>query len=447
MVGQVLPPEPNKPLPSGQEGSSDTRAIVCTGDQLDFYTLINEAADVGDISQNLFEWSVYGGQITGTTYGSFTVGPVNTLQGNGHYYSTATVSNIPNTAAQDTSKITIQWDNTEASDAWIAVRQISAYGCSDDSSTVFYIHVQTPPIDLPVNDDIICVGEQATITIDNSELGVEYQLRLDADDLPVGVPVAGDGGTISFTVTPINTATYNILATNTTSGCFAELTDKPVVTVNPLPDDGLTVLGSATCPGDAGTVTVEGSVTGVDYQLRLESDNSNVGSPLSGTGGTITFDVNPLNTTAYNILAIDVSTGCSVALLNTATVIVEDIINPVISATFPDRSECAFDETDQSLNFQNDLAVSLTLDLADVDDNCTDDADLIVQYRVEKETAPTVFTIEQDYGADTDVSDYEFTEGTYRVTYRVTDESGNSSTISFTITIEHKPNPSGITAD
>ncbi|MFZ9045897.1 MAG: hypothetical protein ACO2ZZ_08515, partial [Cyclobacteriaceae bacterium] len=100
------------------------------------------------------------------------------------------------------------------------------------------------------SDATICSGATATITLNSSVSGINYQLRDDSDDSNVGSAVAGTGGNITFNVTPSASTTYNVLATNGTTSCNAELTDKVTITVNPVPDATLTLSSDATiCSG------------------------------------------------------------------------------------------------------------------------------------------------------------------------------------------------------
>ncbi|MFM9952138.1 MAG: DNRLRE domain-containing protein, partial [Saprospiraceae bacterium] len=91
------------------------------------------------------------------------------------------------------------------------------------------------------------------------------------------------------------------------------------------PSDNLAVSDATICPGQTATITVSSSQVGVSYQLRLDSNNSNVGAPVAGTGGNITFMVSPSSTTVYNILATNSS--CSVALTDKPTVTVNTVSN------------------------------------------------------------------------------------------------------------------------
>ncbi|MCA1746811.1 MAG: hypothetical protein LC655_03880, partial [Bacteroidales bacterium] len=116
------------------------------------------------------------------------------------------------------------------------VSGIDGNGCSSENSDTVTVTVNPlPAADLAVDDAVVCEGETAIITVSGSESGVNYQLRKDSDDSVVDGPVAGDGTDITFQVIPGSTTIYNILATDGTTGCSAELADKSTVTVNLLP--------------------------------------------------------------------------------------------------------------------------------------------------------------------------------------------------------------------
>ncbi len=208
-----------------------------------------------------------------------------------------------------------------------------ATGCSaviTDKSTVV---VNLLPVNsLAVDDPAVCEGETATITLSGSESGVNYQLRLDSDDTEVGAPVAGNGGNITFQVTPGVTTVYHLLATNGATGCSAVITDKSTVVVNPLPVNSLAADDPAVCEGETATITLSNSESGVNYQLRLESDGSEVGAPVAGNGGDINFQVTPDVTTVYHLMATNGATGCSAVITDKSTVAVNPLPDkPVIS--------------------------------------------------------------------------------------------------------------------
>ncbi len=81
----------------------------------------------------------------------------------------------------------------------------------------------------------ICNGATATITLDGSEIGVDYQLRANTNDAHIGSPVAGTGAAITFDVTPTATTVFNVLATNATTTCDVVIADISTVTVKAAP--------------------------------------------------------------------------------------------------------------------------------------------------------------------------------------------------------------------
>ncbi len=152
-----------------------------------------------------------------------------------------------------------------------------ANGCTDSDEVTVTVNV-LPANNYTVSDPSICSGDNATITISGSETGVTYQLRDDSDDSNVGSAVAGTGSAINLVVSPTVTTTYNILATNTTTNCYAELTDKSIVTV--ADDVSPTV---ASCPSDINVNVASGTCGAVvTYTAPTFADNCD-GSGLSGT--------------------------------------------------------------------------------------------------------------------------------------------------------------------
>lgn len=210
----------------------------------------------------------------------------------------------------------------------------SSVGCSDELINKSTVTVFDAPADnLVVDDDEICYGETASIVLYNSEIGVTYQLRLDSDNSNVGLAITGTGGNIAFNVAPVSTTLYNVYAYNS-NACAAEILDKPTVTVNPLPNNTLTLGDDAICEGETADIVLYNSILGVNYQLRLDSDNSNIGSSQSGNGGSLTFHDSPTSTTTYNILAIDPN-GCTNELIDKAIVQVFPLANDNLTVSDP----------------------------------------------------------------------------------------------------------------
>ena len=200
-------------------------------------------------------------------------------------------------------------------------------GCSTImSGSVTVIVNPVPSINSTVaGSTTACSGASINVTVSPSVIGTNYQLRNDADNSLVGLPVAGDGGTINLPTGPVTvTTTFNVLATMITTGCSATLTGKATITVNPLPaiDLIVDVAGGQVCSGTGTYLTIASSEVGTTYQLRNNADNSLIGSPVPGDGGTISLPTGPLTgTTTFNVLATIVATGCSAQLTGIATVV------------------------------------------------------------------------------------------------------------------------------
>ena len=175
----------------------------------------------------------------------------------------------------------------------------------------------------------LCNGGATTIDVANSEVGVSYQLRNGIT--AVGSAVNGTGSTINLPTGVLAvTTTFNVLATR--GVCTpVQLNNTATVTVAGTINSGLTVTAQTNpvCSGSATNIQIAASEVGVNYQLR-DVSNSNIGSVVSGTGGSINLPTgNLLATQTFNVLA---SNGtCSVQLTTTPTVNVDINPNPALT--------------------------------------------------------------------------------------------------------------------
>ena len=187
----------------------------------------------------------------------------------------------------------------------------------------------------------ICEGSSTFIRVLLSENGVNYQLRNDANDNNVGIPVVGDGGTINLpTGNLFATTTFNVVASNGT--CSIELVDTETVNINPTPDVTLAVAPSSglICSGTATNIVVTGSELGVSYQLRNNAGNVNIGVPVAGANGNISLPTGNLTaSTTFNVFAIIGS--CSAQLTATASVAIRPVGDPACGGGGPGGSDCA----------------------------------------------------------------------------------------------------------
>ena len=174
---------------------------------------------------------------------------------------------------------------------------------------------------LPVNaeNDPICSGEATNILVDNSETGVTYQLRNDADDSNVGPTQAGTGGLLSFpTGVLTTTTTYHVVASNGVCA-DAELTTVARVNVNPTPTAAVLSGDATLCAGDATDlfVTITDGVGPFNFSI---SDGANTLAVTNYTNGD-PISVSPTANATYTLdgNVVDAS-GCQVSGSGSAVV-------------------------------------------------------------------------------------------------------------------------------
>ncbi|WP_421939937.1 DUF7507 domain-containing protein [Pedobacter sp.] len=194
-------------------------------------------------------------------------------------------------------------------------------GCVSADRTSWQVNVSgTPPskrVITPANPAAVCAG--STVTLTSTATGVTtYQWYRN------GVLIAGATGS-SYGAT--SSGSYTVVGSTAT--CSSPLSDAVNVTVNNLPTVyNVTASGSLCSTGTSTVIGLDGSQSGVNYQLKR--DGVNVGSVVAGTGSIISF---PTTTTAgtYTVVATHGTTSCTVTMNG------EKIITttPVISSTTP----------------------------------------------------------------------------------------------------------------
>jgi hypothetical protein len=79
------------------------------------------------------------------------------------------------------------------------------------------------------------------------------------------------------------------------------------LTINPLPMLFNVTGGGAFCASNGVAVGLDGSQSGVNYQLQV--DGNPTGSPVAGTGNAISFG-NQTTAGNYTVVGVDATTGC-----------------------------------------------------------------------------------------------------------------------------------------
>ncbi len=181
----------------------------------------------------------------------------------------------------------------------------------------------------------ICAGGAGlSITLSGSQVGVNYQLRLNGTNS--GAPVAGTGSSLAWTNQSAAGA-YTVVATNASTSCVQTMAGSATLTINPLPTAFNVTGGGGVCVGGAGTtITLGGSQVGVNYQLRL--NGTNTGAPIAGTGSSLTW-TNQTAAGSYTVVATNATTSCSQVM--TGTVMITSLSLPALFTLSGGGSICS----------------------------------------------------------------------------------------------------------
>lgn len=187
-----------------------------------------------------------------------------------------------------------------------------------------------------------CAGDGGlAIGLANSELGINYQLRLGTS--AVGGPVSGTGSAIGLGIIP-SAGTYYVTALNTTTGCADTMAGTAHIIVNPTPALFHVTGGGVYCAGDTGVhVGLSGSSAGVRYQLY--AGNLGSGTPKSGTGSALDFGLRTADST-YSVIATDTTTGCTARMLDTAVITIQPFAVPTVTLAANPGTSISVGQTD-----------------------------------------------------------------------------------------------------
>ena len=179
---------------------------------------------------------------------------------------------------------------------------------------------------------------------------------------------------------------------------------------------------------------------GCSATATVPSTTDNCAGTITGT----TTDPLTYNTQGTHVIVWTFDDGNGNTIVVNQNVVVRDVTSPVL-ADLSDLNivDCADDE---SIIPQVKVLTGLGLNAGRYSDNCT--TGFVVQYRIQLPDA----SFANSYGVQatgaslsSDPSGYEFPEGVSTVFFRVLDGSGNISNVeSYTVSVNHKPNPSEI---
>ncbi len=159
-----------------------------------------------------------------------------------------------------------------------------------------------------------CIGGTGvTPILAYSEYGVSYQLF--RGSTPIGTPLPGSGGPVSFL--PQTTAgSYTVIGTNNASGCTNSMAGGASVTIYSLPTIYTVTGGGSYCSGGTGVnVGLSGSDIGTNYQLII---GGAPGPIVAGTGSTLNFGLQ--TTGGYYTVKATNANGCVQNMTGSASV-------------------------------------------------------------------------------------------------------------------------------
>jgi|GEM_PF-7090266 len=148
-------------------------------------------------------------------------------------------------------------------------------------------------------------GSGKAVGLSGSQAGVAYTLY--NGTVATGTPVIGTGSAISFGNQPVGN--YTVMAESFATGCTRAMTGAATVYNFAQPVAFDVAGGGNYCAGGTGVgVMLNGSQSGISY--RLYRDGAMVGTPVSGTGSSLTFGMYTAEG-AYTVKATDMVTGCA----------------------------------------------------------------------------------------------------------------------------------------
>jgi len=150
------------------------------------------------------------------------------------------------------------------------------------------------------------------VALNNSDLGVDYQLYYGATPGPI---MSGTGSSLDFGL-QTGAGTYNVIATDNSTMCTNNMLGTAIITIQPTPTVQTVTGGGGYCVGGSGvTVGLAGSDAAVQYQLYLFG--SPVGGLVTGTGSAIDFG---MQTSAGSYIVKASPGGICEATMTSATV-------------------------------------------------------------------------------------------------------------------------------
>ena len=210
----------------------------------------------------------------------------------------------------------------------ITVYATDSKGCQSGESKTVDITVNELP-DFTTTTDDACDGGSGSFTFSDNTLNY----TVSSVDAPAGtgISVSGTVCTVNFvsaSLTATKTYSFEVVGTNTVTGCSTTKTVS--MKVNPLPTVTSTIDKTSICLGESVKLTATSGVSNATFQWVDETN------AVVGTGKTLTLTPSVAGTHTYVVTATNPTTGCE----NTA---------PALSVTVNSLPEVSFSVSPETI--------------------------------------------------------------------------------------------------
>ena len=238
-------------------------------------------------------------------------------------------ANVGNTVAGTGNAIS--FGNQTAAGTYTVVATNASTSCTKDMTSSASVIVNSGPTAFNVTGPSnICASvssgnsPSATISLSGSQNQITYQLL--RDNNPISTPIIGNGNPLTFPAQQLS-GVYTVLAK---SGQNCQALMNASITIGATPTSFSLTGGGSYCKGGPGaSIGLSGSQEGFVYQLRRS--NSNIGSPVAGTGNAISFGNQTLAGT-YTVVATQATTSCNRTMTGSKTVSIANCNARIASA-------------------------------------------------------------------------------------------------------------------
>jgi hypothetical protein len=244
----------------------------------------------------------------------------------GHTYSWSVVSGGVIQGSPTLNQVSVKW-GTVTSGTLRLTETVTVGGCSKVTPD-YIVAITDIPAPVITGNSTVCNG--STNTYSTPIVGSHTYLWT----VVGGTPTTGTSNSINVTwVTPgIGSVTVAEKGSSTVPVTLP-------VTVNTIPSIANSVSDATICNGSTASIVVTGAAAGIEYQLRLNTDNSTVGTSVSSMGGgDVTLTTSPVVPTVYNVWATN-EHSCSVQLTDLSTVTLKT--NPSFTLAVDNTNSCA----------------------------------------------------------------------------------------------------------